>query len=40
VLDIKPYVAPFDSNTEPTQGWMTGKIRGLPQDEVGTGGES
>jgi tRNA-Thr(GGU) m(6)t(6)A37 methyltransferase TsaA len=40
VLDIKPYVAPFDGNQEPTQGWMAGKIRGLPQDETVLEGES
>jgi len=40
VLDIKPYVAPFDSDEEPTQGWMTGKIRGLPQEDICAGGDS
>jgi tRNA-Thr(GGU) m(6)t(6)A37 methyltransferase TsaA len=40
VLDIKPYVAPFDSSEEPTQGWMAGKIRGLPEDEAGGEGDS
>ena len=39
VLDIKPYVAPFDSHEQPTQGWMEGKIRGLSEDEVSTGSE-
>ena len=39
VLDIKPYVPPFDSDEEPSQGWMAGKIRGLSQDEVDAGGD-
>jgi len=39
VLDIKPYVAPFDSDEKPTQGWMAGKIRGLPQDDIVLRGE-
>lgn len=40
VLDIKPYVAPFDSSDQSTQGWMEGKIRGLSCDECSTEGES
>jgi tRNA-Thr(GGU) m(6)t(6)A37 methyltransferase TsaA len=31
VLDIKPYVAPFDSDEEPRQGWMAGKIQDVDE---------
>jgi tRNA-Thr(GGU) m(6)t(6)A37 methyltransferase TsaA len=40
VLDIKPYVAPFDSDEETSPGWMAGKIRGPSKEDTALRGES